>query len=353
MAERTYSDQGEYEASPEVFTEIQQAWNQKHQEIVAQEEAADIAEFQTQEAAPTPAPPVAKEPQTFEQAAAKILAKEEAPAPAEAPPAPAPAKESAAELLAKAREEAKRFEEARKYQQYEQEAKRYKEEKEQLLGRLAKKDPAVLRELGIDPIEYANSAYAEALGDQAPEDFKKKLDQTDVRSEIAALRQEIERRDREREEQAQLAQQQAYVQQYDQQLIAAVQNPPQQGYETFTRAAKKSPQVAYQALVDATTAYFKESGGRFPSQEVAMQIAEAALGEIRAALLDEDTTIAKTPAKESKESELRKPQLTRTLSDTDTAERTSRREEIHDPMDFDYWAKQGVNEILRKRAQRK
>lgn len=353
MAEKTYQDNGEYEADPATYQDIQQAWNSKYNEIVAHEEAADLAEIAAEEGLPVPATqqqltPATQQAQQDKQvaqtaiaSAAKQIAQDEA--------QEAPARASVEELLEKARQEAAGLSEKRSLSAAEAELANARQELARLQAQIAQDPLGLLKGAGHDPLDLANRTYLSELGDQAPEDFKKKLEQSDLRQEFEAFKKAQEEREEAQRVEMQQRESQAVISQLDNELVQTVQNVPEQ-YEVVRRIAGNDPQYAYQALVEATTEYWKATGGkRFPTAQQALQIAEAGLARIERAVIGNKNTIAKTPAPESTQ-QPREQRLTKTLSDTETSERTSRREVEHDPTDFNYWAGKAVKAVLKKRV---
>jgi hypothetical protein len=105
---------------------------------------------------------------------------------------------------------------------------------------------------------------------------------------------------------------------------------------------------AYEALVEATNQYYQASGGKLPTAQQALQIAEAGLERLNRLFAQEQkTSDAETLATEG--SQDRKQSKSKTLSDSDTAERPSRRSaQEPDARDTNAWIRHGLRALERK-----
>jgi hypothetical protein len=317
-------DAGPY-ADNSAFEEVAAIWDAKFQEAKTADEA-DAAQAEQAETQEAPAPAAAEGGEVVPEAA------------------PA-AQDSVEDLLARARQEAETRTRVKQERNFEQEIANARAEAEGLKARL-KQSPTealkVIKELGLNPLDYANYAYAEALGDDAPKEFKDKLNQTALERKVEEQLQQI-RREREEWQQAQqTSASQALVTQLDNELVGLVHNVPDTA-PFLKKAAVQDKHFAYEALVEATKQLHEALGGQLPTSQQALQVAEAGMERLRRFFQDENSSDAKTLATGGEMD--RKPSNSKTLSDTDTAEKPSRRTQDPDPRDTDAWIRRGIRTI--------
>jgi hypothetical protein len=250
-------------------------------------------------------------------------------------------------LLARAREEAEARTRFKQERSFEQEIATARAEAEALKSRFKQSPLEVIKELGLNPIDLANHAYAEALGDEAPAEFKQKLNQTSMERRVEEKLRELDQREQKWQQAQQQREAQAMIAQLDQELVATVHNAPD-NHRLFKQAANRDQNYAYEALVEATNQYYQASGGKLPTAQVALQIAEAGLERLNRLFAQEQkNSDAETLATESKED--RKKSGSKSLSDSDTAERPSRRSaQEPDARDTNAWIRHGLRAIERK-----
>jgi hypothetical protein len=315
-------------ADDAVYDEIANVWDTKFQEAKAADEvdaqAADAAE---EVVADAPAEKLSKS-DSIEPVQPSIVDDVDA-------------------LLARAREEAEARTRYKSERNFEQEITAARAEAEALKSRMRQSPLEVIKELGLNPIDLANFAYAEALGDEAPAEFKQKLNQTSVERRVEEKLRELEQREQKWQQAQQQREAQAMISQLDQELVASVHNAPD-NYRLFKQAAGRDQSYAYEALVEATNQYYQASGGKLPTAQVALQIAEAGLERLnRLFAQDKKSSDAETLATEGKED--RKQSRSKSLSDSDTAERPSRRSSQEpDARDTNAWIRAGLRAIERK-----
>lgn len=278
---------------------------------------------------------ILKEPESDDESPVE----DEAPAAEPAQAAPSPAVE---DLLAKARQEAEARSQQKQTRNFEQEIAQARAEAEALRGRLAKNPLAVIKELGLNPIDLANHAYAEALGEDAPQEFRDKLNQTALERKVEDKLRELDQREQQWQQAQQQRETQALISQLDNELVASVQNVPE-SFALMKQTAAQDQSYAYEALVEATNQYFQASNGRLPTAQQAMQIAEAGLEKLARLFRSQQTSDADTQATEGRET--RKQSPTKTLSDTDTAEKPSRRAAQPEARDTDAWIRGALRKI--------
>ena len=317
-------------ADDAVYDEIASVWDAKFQEA----RTADEADAQVAEKAEEALPPA--ETKT-----------EAAPAAVTEQPKPADIISDVDALLAKAREEAEARTRYKQERNFDQEIAQAKAEAESLKSRVKQSPLEVLKELGLNPVEIANLAYAEALGDEAPAEFKQKLNQTAVERRVEDKLRELEQREQKWQQAQQQREAQAMIAQLDQELVATVHNAPD-NHRLFKQVANRDQNYAYEALVEATNQYYQASGGKLPTAQVALQIAEAGLERLNRPFAQEQKdSDAETLATEGKED--RKQSRSKSLSDADTAERPSRRSSQEpDARDTNAWIRAGLRAIERK-----
>ena len=322
-----------YKADDAAYDEIASVWDAKFQEA----KAADDADALAAEAAEPALPP------QEDDAADEDIGKPDNSPPALAQPDVVSDVDS---LLAKAREEAEQRSRFKQERSFEQEIAQARAEAEALKTRFKQSPLEALKELGLNPIDIANHAYAEALGDDAPPEFKSKLNQTAAERKIEEKLRELEKRDQEWRQAQQQREVQAMISQLDNELVASVQNAPD-NYSLFKQAASNDQNYAYEALVEATNQYYQASGGKLPTAQQALQIAEAGLERLNRLFSGKQkTSDAPTQATEGKD---RKKSAGKSLSDTDTAERPSRRSSGEpDARDTNAWIRAGLRSIERK-----
>jgi hypothetical protein len=316
-----------YKADDSAFGEIAAVWDAKFQEAHAADEADATAALMAE--APIPA------------AEAPVETKEAPEPPKEAPPADVVSDVDA--LLAKAREEAEARSRYKQERSFDQEIATARAEAEAFKSRLRQSPLEVIKELGLNPVDFANQAYAEALGDDAPPEFKSKLNQTAIERKVEAKLQELEKREQQWQQAQQQREVQAMISQLDNELVASVQNAPD-NYSLFKQAAGRDQNYAYEALVEATNQYYQASGGKLPTAQMALQIAEAGLERLNRLFSGQPkNSDAQTQATEGKED--RKKSSSKSLSDTDTAEKPSRKAQEPDARDTDAWIRAGLRKI--------
>lgn len=314
-----------YSGDNETYGEIAAVWDAKFQEA----READEADAQ---AAQEGEPAVA----------------EEAPEPAveAAPPAESPTRVAADELLQRARQEAEERGRYRQERNFEQEIEAARREAESFKSRVRQSPLEVIKELGLNPIDLANMAYADALGDDAPEEFKSKLNQTSVERRVEDKLRELERREQEWQQAQQQREAQGMIAQLDNELVSTVLNAPD-SYTLFKQAAINDQNYAYEALVEATNQYYQASGGKLPTAQQALQIAEAGLERLNRIFSSKQNSDAETQATEGDKG--RKPPKTKSLSDTDTAEKPTRRSEQEpDARDTNAWIRAGLRAMEKR-----
>jgi hypothetical protein len=311
------------------YEEVAAIWDAKFQEAKAADEADAVAADAVVEEAPV----------------------EEAEEPAPAPEAVVQAQPDVVSdvdaLLARAREEAAARSRYKQERSFEQEIAQAKAEAEALKSRIKQSPLEVIKELGLNPVDLANMAYAEALGDDAPPEFKSKLNQTSIERKVEEKLRELEQREQQWQQAQQQREVQAMISQLDNELVASVVNAPDTT-PLFKQAASRDQNYAYEALVEATNQYYQASGGKLPTAQEALQIAEAGLERLnRLFASQQNNSDAQTLATEGKTD--RKKSQTKSLSDTDTAERPSRRSSNEpDARDTNAWIRAGLRAIERK-----
>jgi hypothetical protein len=136
------------------------------------------------------------------------------------------------------------------------------------------------------------------------------------------------------------------ISQLDNELVANVVNAPD-ATPLFKQAASRDQNYAYEALVEATNQYYQASGGKLPTAQEALQIAEAGLERLsRLFVAQQQNSDAETQATEGAG---RKQAASKTLSDTDTAERPSRRSaQQPDAHDTDAWIRSALRKTTTK-----
>jgi hypothetical protein len=285
---------------------------------------------------------ILKEPESEDESPveAEAAAVETPAEPAQAAPAPV-----IEDLLAKARQEAEARAQQKQSRNFEQEIAQAKAEAEALKSRLARNPLEVIKEIGLNPIDLANYAYAEALGEDAPQEFRDKLNQTALERKVEDKLRELERREQEWQQAQQQRETQALIAQLDNELVASVHNVPE-SFSLMKQAAAQDQTYAYEALVEATNQYFQASGGRLPTAQQAMQIAEAGLERLARLFKAQQKSDAPTQATEGRET--RKQSPTKTLSDTDTAEKPSRRAAQPEARDTDAWIRGALRKTVEK-----
>lgn len=318
-------------ADDAVYDEIASVWDAKFQEAKAADEADAKAADAQEEAAPVETKADEAPPEAVTEQAQQPSIIDDVDA-----------------LLAKAREEAEARTRFKQERSFEEEVAKARAEAEALRSRLKQSPLEVIKELGLNPIDLANHAYAEALGDEAPPEFKQKLNQTSVERRVEEKLRELEQREQKWQQAQQQREVQAMIAQLDQELVATVHNAPD-NHRLFKQAATRDQNYAYEALVEATNQYYQASGGKLPTAQQALQIAEAGLERLNRLFAQEQqkSSDAETLATEGKED--RKKSGSKSLSDSDTAERPSRRSSQEpDPRDTNAWIRAGLRALDRK-----
>lgn len=249
------------------------------------------------------------------------------------------------DLLSQAKRAAAERSSQKEQSNYQSLLEQAKQEMQEFKDSLLKDPIGRLKELGYDPLDLANEAFERELGDDAPEDLKKKFSENNLERKIEARLEEFEKRQKEREAQEVQRQIEASANQLDQEIVAQLQDVPEQ-YGTLAKAAKRDVQAAYQTVIDGIVEYANITE-KLPTAQQALQIAEESLSRFARLISDEQET---TPREEAPVEEGTRRQRNRpTLSDADTSERPNRRTDDEDPFDTEVAVKRAMRILDQRR----
>lgn len=184
-----------------------------------------------------------------------------------------------------------------------------------LRGKFAKDPIAALRELGVDDLsDLATQLWMNELGDDAPEEFKRKHEYSSVRAEIEALKSQLEAQRREAEQAAQTAQIQAQLNAYAGQLATFVKAIPED-LAALKLQADSDPEQTYETLGNLVQSVFQSTGELPDLQQLAKEYDQSLRAEAERyfKLFGTSQPAQEEPAQATKSEE------PKTLSDADTS----------------------------------
>ncbi len=181
-------------------------------------------------------------------------------------------------------------------------------------------DPlGVLERYGHDPILTANTAYSRELGDEAPEEFKKKAAEDALMRRLDRLEKQQSNREKEWAEQREKATWDAQCAQLDREIQSLITDVPEQ-HAALKTIASANPSRAYDDAAQVAAAVYSKLG-RLPSAKEVIDALESAYDEDRR-LWSGAPPSKPTPA--ATESSATRQRNASALSDADAANKPDR-----------------------------
>lgn len=203
-----------------------------------------------------------------------------------------------------------------------------------------------LKEMGIEnAAEVAAQMWHEALGDKAPEEFKKQQQAKLIDAKLEEASKKLEQYEQQMQQAVAQAEYQMRVQSKDEEIVSFVKDIPQD-FKFVKRQIEKDPQGALQLFYNVAISQITQGNWGFSARDIAKALDE----ELQSELSNYRDLLSESS--EAKASHVETRKTTKTITNSDSVEKPDKKEKVLD-LDSPEWTERGVKIVKQMLAQRK